>query len=96
MLKSLFRQGHLYPRINIDRKIVMIARYVIRRKPEALIKRETGHSPVHFSIRRINALDSRAITRDFIVREYRPFQAMPIFSTKLLGYSTLVGFMVLT
>lgn len=82
MLKSLFRQGYLYPRINTDRKILMITRNVTRRKLEALIKREAGHSPERFFIRRINALDSRAITRNFIVREYRSFQAMPIFSPR--------------
>ncbi|KYM78222.1 hypothetical protein ALC53_11417 [Atta colombica] len=66
------------------------------KKPEALIKREAGgRSPAHFSIWRINArrLDNNS-------KVYRPrissFQAMPIFATKLLGYSTLAGFMDLT
>ncbi|EGI60923.1 hypothetical protein G5I_10842 [Acromyrmex echinatior] len=65
------------------------------KKPEAPIKRESGRSPAHFSIWRINArwLDDNS-------KVYRPrissFQATSIFATKLLGYSTLAGFMGLT
>ncbi|KYN43776.1 hypothetical protein ALC56_02039, partial [Trachymyrmex septentrionalis] len=65
------------------------------KKPEALIKRGTGRSLAHFSIWRINARwlgDNSKVYRPRI----SSFQATPIFTTKLLGYSTLARFMGLT
>jgi len=80
---------------NIHRKILMIVCDIIQKKPEALIKRGTGRSLAHFSIWRINARwlgDNSKVYRPRI----SSFQATPIFTTKLLGYSTLARFMGLT
>lgn len=71
----------------------MIVCDVIRRK-SALIKRETGHSPcIFFYPANKRARQPGDKSRLYCLR-ISPFQAMPIFATKLLGYSTLVEFMV--
>lgn len=89
---SLRKDTCLY--INIRRKILMIVCNVIRRKSEALIKRKDIRRTFFYPA------NKRARQLDDNSRFYRPrispFQETSIFATKLLGYLTLVRFMVLT